>query len=600
MELSRKQKRWGVGGLLAALVLVGVTTSGQRAAAAAPAAVDCAVSPHFLPGDFGGYVSDVAVAGPGDVWAVGGAGNGWQEYQGNSNGWPLIHHWTGTEWTSVTPPTLPAPETEGGLIGATAFGPDDVWAVGFTSPPANSGSPPLSHPLAVHWDGRNWQIVPTPDLLAMPGQLGELGLSAIDGWSPTDLWAVGAGILHGDGSHWAVAPVNGIPSGKRLALTSVAATSRDDAWAAGALWDPDPNMLPVGILLHWNGYSWDRADNTLPAGFEAQAVAAVRGQAGVWAVGKGAAHWDGQSWTAVPVPGLDQGLLTDVTVTAAGDAWATATQLGLPNSPSQGGVFHWDGHAWHLIPDASFYLRNPLSHLGGIAVEGPGDVWVGGSITTTTGHSSWSTGEMLHIFSPCVVPTVAAPDPHQAGVLYFPEVQHTLRGTFRAYWEAHGGLAQFGYPITEEYTEKSATDGRTYTVQYFQRNRFELHPENAGTPYEVLLGLLGRTVSAPLVPTQEAFKPLAAPAPGRVFFPPTGHSLAPEFADYWQAHGGLAVYGYPISEPFQETSPTDGNTYLVQYFERNRLEYHPELPTAFRVSLGLLGVDVLKARAWLP
>jgi hypothetical protein len=28
-------------------------------------------------------------------------------------------------------------------------------------------------------------------------------------------------------------------------------------------------------------------------------------------------------------------------------------------------------------------------------------------------------------------------------------------------------------------------------VQYFERARFELHPENAGTQYEVLLGQLG-------------------------------------------------------------------------------------------------------------
>ena len=34
-------------------------------------------------------------------------------------------------------------------------------------------------------------------------------------------------------------------------------------------------------------------------------------------------------------------------------------------------------------------------------------------------------------------------------------------------------------------------DGKTYLVQYFERNRLEYHPENKGTPYEVLLGLLG-------------------------------------------------------------------------------------------------------------
>jgi hypothetical protein len=74
---------------------------------------------------------------------------------------------------------------------------------------------------------------------------------------------------------------------------------------------------------------------------------------------------------------------------------------------------------------------------------------------------------------------------------WFPPVQHNLSGSFLAYWNAHGGLAVFGYPISEEFPEGNPTDGKTYTVQYFQRNRFEYHPEFAGTPSEVLLGLLG-------------------------------------------------------------------------------------------------------------
>ena len=45
-------------------------------------------------------------------------------------------------------------------------------------------------------------------------------------------------------------------------------------------------------------------------------------------------------------------------------------------------------------------------------------------------------------------------------------------------------------PLSEQFHEVSATDGKTYTVQYFERNRFELHPEKAA-PYEVELGLLG-------------------------------------------------------------------------------------------------------------
>jgi hypothetical protein len=77
------------------------------------------------------------------------------------------------------------------------------------------------------------------------------------------------------------------------------------------------------------------------------------------------------------------------------------------------------------------------------------------------------------------------------GSMLFPETGKRLGGKFLEYWRAHGGLPQQGYPISDEFQEVSALDGKTYTVQYFERAEFELHSENAGTPYEVLLSQLG-------------------------------------------------------------------------------------------------------------
>ncbi len=180
--------------------------------------------------------------------------------------------------------------------------------------------------------------------------------------------------------------------------------------------------------------------------------------------------------------------------------------------------------------------------------------------------------------------TVASPDPQQPGVDYFGETGHTLRSEFRNRWRQYGGLAQFGYPLTDEVTEVSRTDGRTYLVQYFERARFELHAE-LPRPYNVLLGLLGRSAAA----GREAEAPFVARAGGGPgYAPETGHTIAPEFLGYWQARGGLAIFGYPTSELFVE------GEYLVQYFERNRFELHPELPEPYRVSLGLLGVRALE------
>ncbi len=176
-------------------------------------------------------------------------------------------------------------------------------------------------------------------------------------------------------------------------------------------------------------------------------------------------------------------------------------------------------------------------------------------------------------------------DPKQPGVVWFPQTGHILRGEFLDYWNRNGDLAQFGYPLTEEFVDESGPGNKPLTVQYFERNRFELHPENAGTPYEVLLGALGRDF--------QALEPPAPPLPAPTqYFKETGHNLSGAFKNYWNAHGELAVHGYPITEQFQEKSQTDSELYTVQYFERSRFELHPEnAGSPHEVLLGLLGTQ---------
>jgi len=67
----------------------------------------------------------------------------------------------------------------------------------------------------------------------------------------------------------------------------------------------------------------------------------------------------------------------------------------------------------------------------------------------------------------------------------FSETNHRICNGFQNYWENNGGLWMFGYPLSEEFTENGLV------VQYFERARFEWHPEYAGTASEVLLGRLG-------------------------------------------------------------------------------------------------------------
>ena len=181
--------------------------------------------------------------------------------------------------------------------------------------------------------------------------------------------------------------------------------------------------------------------------------------------------------------------------------------------------------------------------------------------------------------------------PATAAEQCFPATGRCVSGLFYQYWQANGGLAQQGYPISDELDEVSPTDGRPYRAQYFERARFEYHPESPA-PYQVLLGLLGRE-------QYQAKYPAGRPpgGAGEVCFAATGRCVRGVFHAYWQQHGGLQQQGYPLSDEFDEASPTDGRTYRAQYFERARFEYHPEhAGTPGEVLLGLLGREQFLAR----
>ncbi|WP_026370487.1 hypothetical protein [Kallotenue papyrolyticum] len=96
------------------------------------------------------------------------------------------------------------------------------------------------------------------------------------------------------------------------------------------------------------------------------------------------------------------------------------------------------------------------------------------------------------------------------------------------------------------------------------------------------------------------------PAPERAqpdlrYFSTTGHNLAFGFKAFWERNGGLPVFGYPLSEEFDEFNVDRQQDLTVQYVERQRLEYHPDLAgTPYEVQLGRLGAWILErqGRRW--
>jgi hypothetical protein len=190
----------------------------------------------------------------------------------------------------------------------------------------------------------------------------------------------------------------------------------------------------------------------------------------------------------------------------------------------------------------------------------------------------------------------------------FAETGLCIDGRIREFWEQNGGLLVFGLPVTALQVE--TIEGRSLQVQWFERNRLELHPEN-GRPYDVLLGRLGADRLA-----QQRRDPFTFPKNGAQngcrFFPETGHSVCGDILKAWHASGlefdrkkgkteaeNLALFGLPLSDPAVETL-SNGQQYTVQWFERARFELHPENQPPYNVLLGLLGNEVRAGSAPAP
>src|SRR5215213_4340790 len=190
-----------------------------------------------------------------------------------------------------------------------------------------------------------------------------------------------------------------------------------------------------------------------------------------------------------------------------------------------------------------------------------------------------STSKWLSLFTTLMLvltllPAMGGSSYAQADSRTFPETGKTVKGRFLKYWNEHGALPQQGYPLTEEMQEKSDTDGKTYTVQYLERAVFEYHPEYAGSPYEVLLSLLGVHQLKRRYPNDVPGQKPSTTNPLK--FTVTDKVVGGKFREYWEKNGGLAQQGYPLTDEFQERNLTDGKVYTVQYFERAVFELHPE------------------------
>jgi hypothetical protein len=165
----------------------------------------------------------------------------------------------------------------------------------------------------------------------------------------------------------------------------------------------------------------------------------------------------------------------------------------------------------------------------------------------------------------------------QASSEYYAETGHSIAAPFLAFFQAHGGVQIFGYPITEKLVIDQVV------VQYFQRARMEVNAQG-----EITLTNLAEEMGYSRQPL--ASNEIEPDTPYRLYFPATGHSTSYAFLAYFQQHGGERIFGLPITEPIME------NGRLVQYFQRQRMEWWPERAPNERVQLTLLGTTYAEQR----
>jgi len=181
-----------------------------------------------------------------DIWAVGSLGDA------AGAGFNLFEHWDGTAWTATT---ILAPPTGEALLGVSADATNDAWAVGFKG--ANGQT------FAMHWNGSEWAEVATPNVTK-----GTNRLEAVLALSPNNAWAVGfftpanadreprrTLILHWDGKSWKVVPSPNVGPNSNP-LSGLTANSANDIWAFGTHFAADGSGQFSTLVLHWDGKSW--------------------------------------------------------------------------------------------------------------------------------------------------------------------------------------------------------------------------------------------------------------------------------------------------------------------------------------------------------
>ena len=328
----------------------------------------------------------VAVRSATDAWAVGHFTAPDQDDDGLNM---LTEHWNGSTWTQVGAPAVL--HRDESLLAVSASPASDAWAVVFTKTVGAAGR----NPLAAHWNGRSWAIVPTPTLTGGAKST----LNGVVALSPTNAWAVGKGrngaalAEHWNGTTWSVVPVPTPAGAASSQLSGISALSPSNIWAVGSVATVVGTTVQTRTLIeHWNGTTWSVVPSRNATSSNLLTGVAAVASNNVWAVGYTITtdgtnqpdktlieHWNGSAWSVVasPTPASND-TLSGVAARSAGDVWAVGTRQDRSGAIPIDRTLteHWNGSAWSVVASPNVGGNDNL--LNGVAAT-TGDVWAVGS-----------------------------------------------------------------------------------------------------------------------------------------------------------------------------------------------------------------------------
>lgn len=251
------------------------------------------------------WIYSAATPSQGELWIAGDTINA-----ADDQSWScIVAQYKNGKWTSAL---LPAPTPNDGayLNAMTIDASGTVWAAGSIT--ANS----VNIPLVFHLNGGTWQI---SDISSVAGN--NFAISAMKALG-SDVWICGRD-SQGEGwsAHWNGAQWNIVPTIANLQITAIDGDSTDNLWALSSL----GTSITV---LKWNSGSWDARAISQPAfiGEIPQSIA-VGTKDDIWIAGPKqsgngtavAQHWDGTQWNAILNPEgaalKGQGIVADAATT---------------------------------------------------------------------------------------------------------------------------------------------------------------------------------------------------------------------------------------------------------------------------------------------